>query len=297
MNPQTVADWVVHAGWTGSDAVTAACVAFAGSGDTSPAGLFGLGSAGDGAAQALAAHDAWSARGFDIFPAYTNGRWRLFVPIMTAPVAAALLATTTPAQKAGQALDNASNTVSSTADAAAQAAHTLRFLSSADAWQRILKIAVGGGMVIGVALYLGKRETFDQGVRMLKFVGRNAGFINEARAAGAGRTAQPAPASSSPPPSSPPATPAPKKATGNTTPANRRPRANSGRAAVAASSHNPPGKHARPNIARASQQIQNNPAWSNAPTQPLPAVGRAKRPPNPMPGVQAGTKTRKARND
>lgn len=279
-----IAGWTLDAGWKGPDAVTATATALASGADPSkPSGLFGIGSSGDGPTQTRTAYQFWKGSGWNAFPAYQNGRWRLFLPVATPAVAAATVADVGESG-AGVVKDvtgAAAGTATAVVNAADVAGRIGGFLTNPDAIGRIIKVVVGSALVVGAALYLGKRGTIDQGSRFLRKVSEYADLIFVARAAGATRPGRAsAAASSSPPPRS---------------------RAGGGQAAAASSTHSAPGRHRAPDktkempkartIAQASDE-QKSPKWSNEPTRAHTVVGKARvKAARPLPGESSMPKT------
>lgn len=253
--PLELARWAAAAGWTNpAETTIATAVAMrAGSDPNVPGGLYGIGQGKDGASQSQAAHMLWASRNedWDVFPPHQDGAWRLNLPVAAAAVAG--LPAAEVVDRAKDAASGAAQTVGSVGTIAETFTSIGAFLLSDKAWERIIKVTVGSVMILIAVAYIGKRGTFDQGVRMLRFAGRNADFINTARSAGVGR--------------GPTVVPPRARAT----------------------------KTARPRVARkvaapTAKRAQPRP-WSEYPTEPRPAVGRAAPPPRKLPGETAMPRT------
>lgn len=187
VSPYQIAQWVRDAGWAGTDSVTAVAVAIVtGQDPDTPGGLWGLGTAGDGATQTDAAFALWRGSGgdWDVLPGHRGGSWRLYLPVAASAVAGAEVVSQAdgPLPTAVKAVTEAGE---STGDALQTFGQIGGFLTTDRAWERIVKIGLGGGIILVSMLYLAKRSTFDQGVRFLRGVADNAGLILAARAGGA----------------------------------------------------------------------------------------------------------------
>lgn len=117
-------------------------------------GIWGVGGAkGNGKAQAVAAHGVWSGQGWAGFPAYTSGRWLLYLPLATAA------ASTVPAAKVPAAVDDVRDTAGDVVDAVVGPLETVGaladFLTQPGAWQRISKVAIGLTLMAIGAMWIG----------------------------------------------------------------------------------------------------------------------------------------------
>lgn len=145
--PGQIANWCGQAGWSGTDRITATAVALAAShGNPNAAGgLFGIGTTGDGPAQAKAAYGTWKTDGWGAFPAHRNGAWLLWYPTAVAGVGAlgAAVETTDPIGAARQATNAVAAGAAQVGGPFQEAAVVLRFLTSDQSWQRITKVVLG----------------------------------------------------------------------------------------------------------------------------------------------------------
>jgi hypothetical protein len=161
-----IVTWVVLAGFTGPDRVTAVALAHAaGSDPAKPGGLWGVGgAAGDGQSQANAAYASFKANGFAGFPAHRGAAWLLFVPLASAELAqwAGGVVVSNPGAAAAQVGPAA---VSAAAPAAVsgplqEAGAAINFLTQPITWQRVSKIIIGGGLVLIASLRLAYRTGY-----------------------------------------------------------------------------------------------------------------------------------------
>lgn len=156
----TIARWCRDAGFTGDDRVAAVAVALAASrGEpAAPGGLFGVGTSGDGAAQATAAFATFRRSGWQAFPAHGGPTYWLYYPTASAAVVA--VAAEVVAAGAGQAVADATP-VDEVAAFAQRGAVTLEFLSSDQAWTRISKVVLGLSLLAVASVALTKAVWFD----------------------------------------------------------------------------------------------------------------------------------------
>lgn len=175
-DPIEVAGWVLGAGWTGTDAVTATAIALRTGGNTTrPDGVWGIGSAGDGPTQAKAAHAAWAGRGRDwsVFPAFRDRSYLLFIPPagLAVTAAAAKAAGADVGAKVGGAVDDAKSAAAGIGDLATSVGEVTGFLTAPGAWDRIVKVGLGVVVIsIGMA-YLWKSAVLDRAVGAVKAIG------------------------------------------------------------------------------------------------------------------------------
>lgn len=191
-DPIEIADWVLSAGWTGADAVTATAIALPSGGDTSKKdGVFGLGHTGDGKAQASSAHAAWVGRGKDwsIFPAYRSRVYLLFMP--PAGIAVSGAVAKGAGAKVGQQVDGVVQDVKDVASGVADIATTVGriggFLTEPGAWDRIMKVAIGGGLVFIAFAAMWKRGVIDPALNIVRGAGQDIGRGEDSLIRQAGR--------------------------------------------------------------------------------------------------------------
>lgn len=270
VSPEQVGRWVLSAGWSGADAITATAIALRmGSDPNATRGLFGLGTSGDGQAQATAAYKWWKGQGWTIFPAYRDKSYLLLVPVAT-PAVLVAGGSSAVGGTVDTAKDAATGAVSTVTSAAGQAARLGSFLTNPGAWERITKIGLGVGIALIAVLYIGKKGTFDQGARILRTAADHAPFISVARDRGAvkpgtGQTVSSSSGGSSPARSSTPA------AGGR----HRAPDAPRSKPTVTAKRvHVKP--YVRSKTIEEASRDYNSPAHSNDTTQSIPVVGKAK---------------------
>lgn len=159
-SPIAIARWCRDAGFTGDDRVAAVAVALAASrGEPAAAGgLFGIGTTGDGAAQATAAYAAFRRGGWKTFPAHGSASYWLYYP--TASGAVVAVAAEVVAAGAGQAVADATP-VDEVAAFAQRGAVTLEFLSTDQAWTRISKVVLGLSLLAVASIALTKAVWLD----------------------------------------------------------------------------------------------------------------------------------------
>jgi len=166
-NPLEVAGWNQAAGWTGADVVTATAVALRSSGGdpAAPGGLYGLSTTGDGAAQAKAARERQRASGWDVFPAYRDRSYLLFVPLATA-AAGAQTVVGPPAA-----------TVTNLASGAEAAGQVAGWLTHPDAWQRVVKVVAGVILITIAGVMVGIKTSRAVVIDPLQKLARGAGRV------------------------------------------------------------------------------------------------------------------------
>lgn len=158
-SPFDIAGWVLDAGWKGADAVTATAVGVVAADPSAPGGLFGLGNTPpDGPGQARTAFAAWRAgNGFGVFPAFTAGRHRLFIPVAVAAVTAAEAARSIARQPAN--ITEAVDVVAEQVPGVRQVTDLTTFLTSSNAWERVVKVTVGLILITTASMYLAVKST------------------------------------------------------------------------------------------------------------------------------------------
>lgn len=161
-NPAIIARWVVDAGWSVTDRVTAVAVGVAGGADPdAPNGVWGIpGPARDGPGQARDALEHFRADGWTDFPMHRNGRWALYVPIAAAAVAT--LGAATVARDIPNPVEAAKDTagaVQDLADTLTKPIRTLAYLGTAEGQERVAKFMLGGALIILGAFIFATRFT------------------------------------------------------------------------------------------------------------------------------------------
>lgn len=197
LTPLSVANYARGAGWGTTDATVAVAVALAESGGNTNAhatkgedsrGLWQinvaahpqLGSSNlyDPAVNAQAAFGIWKTSGWGPWSAHNNGSYLLFMPVAAASVAAAIpvIGGAGPQllNNAGQGAYGAGITAAGSVINSAQVAGSfLSDLENPAIWSRVLKVTVGGLLIIG-ALYIVARPVVqpvvDAGVAVGKAV-------------------------------------------------------------------------------------------------------------------------------
>jgi hypothetical protein len=275
-DPLNIPRWVVGAGWSGQDAVTATAIALRQPNPDAPGGLFGLGTGGDGAAQAKAAYTRQQAEGWEAFPAYRDGSFRLFLPAAT--VALAALAPTV-------AVDKITGSVSAVTDASQATGRAAGWLINPRSWERITQVALGVMFVVGGGFFLAKRVGYDPVVRAFTkaddAIARQTGLAGLSSGVGGSTGGG---GSTSAPASSPPATSVPKPpppASHPVKPASAPPKPKSAPpAAPVTSPLNPDVQRTKGILGQMEAQLQGH----------APFKGRAKRPPVKIPEWKSGKK-------
>jgi hypothetical protein len=210
VNPALVARWVVDAGWSGADAVTATAVGVAtGADPAAQGGVFGVaGPANDGPGQARAARELVQQSGWDVLPAHRTGRYVLYLPIATASVATLAGVETAkdlpnPITAAGEAKDAAQQLV----DTLTAPVRTLAYLGTAEAQERLAKFMIGTALVVVGGIIFARRFAKQQVDKVSSAVGdvgsevlafRLAQSSGAKAGAAAGAAAAPAPTSPEP---------------------------------------------------------------------------------------------------
>lgn len=154
-DPLDIPRWVVQAGWGMPDATIAVAVALRQPDPAKPGGLFGLGTAGDGAAQAKAAYASYKAGGWSVFPAYRDNSYLLYMP--TAGVLLAALTPSVAIEKGGQEIAEATGI--------ADAQRIAGWLTNPRAWERITQVVIGVIFVAGSGFLIAKRVGYDPVIR------------------------------------------------------------------------------------------------------------------------------------
>jgi hypothetical protein len=119
-----------------------------GSDPAKPGGVWGVaGPAGDGLGQARAAHAQWQQQGWDEFPVWRSGAWRLFLPSAAIAIAAAGI---------GGIVDRADDVVDQAVDAGVAtvtgpfqpAIDIAAYVGTDEFWNRAIKIGLGVTLLI-----------------------------------------------------------------------------------------------------------------------------------------------------
>jgi hypothetical protein len=271
-DPLNIPRWVVGAGWSGQDAITATAIALRQPNPDAPGGLFGLGTGGGGADQAKAAYTRQQAEGWEAFPAYRDGSFRLFLPAAT--VALAALAPSV-------AVDSVTGAVSDVTDASQAAGRAAGWLINPRSWERVTQVALGVMFVIGGGFFLAKRVGYDPAIRMLTkaddAIARQAGLSADVGGStgGGGSTSAPA---SAPPASAPVPRPPAPASTPKPAPAPK-PKPAPPEAPVT-SPINPDVQRTKGILGQMEAQLQGH----------APFKGKAKRPPVKIPEWKSGKK-------
>jgi hypothetical protein len=165
--PIQVARWALKAGWRTPNSQVAIAVSLAqGADPAAPGGAWGVGGpAGDGQGQANAAFAQWKTQGWDEFPAWRTGSWRLYMPMAAAAQAAA---------NADALVDKAGDVAAAPVEAATaplQATAALAsYVGTNEFWQRTVKIGLGVALIAIAAVSLAWTTTarpFFQSVGIL----------------------------------------------------------------------------------------------------------------------------------
>lgn len=154
----TIAAHAATAGFRDKDLTIAVAVAGATSlgNDGAPGGLWGLPGVpgGDPAGNAVKAFERWRAGGWAQFPAYSSGRYLLFMPAAQVAVQSSkvLEILNKGAKQAKEnvetAVDSANTIVDAAQDAVAIGVKAGAWLSKRENWIRIAEVVIGGAMVI-----------------------------------------------------------------------------------------------------------------------------------------------------
>lgn len=159
-----VASAAAHAGFGDNlqDITTAVAVADAYShGDPGKAGgAWGLQGApkGDLQAQANHAYQIWKASGWGPFPGHKNGQWLLYTGPAAGYISAAAVVVGGTAAATGAATVATSGTQVAI-DALKEPVRVLTWLEQGTTWQRIAKIVLGAGLILGGAFLLARPAT------------------------------------------------------------------------------------------------------------------------------------------
>ncbi len=148
-------------------AATAVALAASRGDPNAPRGLFGVGTTGDGPAQAKAAAALYARSGWSAFPDHGGGSYVLLYP--TAMGAVAALAADDARGQVGEAVADAASPLEDVAAIAREGIVVARFFQSDQAWQRVTKITVGAALIVVAAITLTKVTWFDP---FLNFVWR-----------------------------------------------------------------------------------------------------------------------------
>jgi hypothetical protein len=141
-----------------------------GSDPAKPGGVWGVGGpAGDGLGQARAAYAQWRQQGWDEFPAWSSGAWRLYIPSAAIAVAAAGI---------GGIIDRTDDVVDQAADAGVStlagpfkpAIDLAAYVGTDEFWNRAIKIGLGVTLLIiaaGSIAWTGATRPIFQAVGVL----------------------------------------------------------------------------------------------------------------------------------
>lgn len=153
--PVQVARWALRAGFRTPNSQTAIAVSLAqGADPVAPAGAWGIGGpVGDGQAQASAAFAQWKTQGWDEFPAWSSGAWRLYLPTATTAQALANLDAVAD-QGVGVVTNPVKEAVTGVTAPFQGAANILDYMGTEEFWRRAMKITIGLLMVTGAAIQL-----------------------------------------------------------------------------------------------------------------------------------------------
>lgn len=149
-SPHQLGLWVAQTPWTSlQDRTTAIAVGVANGADVAkPGGIWGTGGGSDGPSQAQAAYAAYKAGGWNAFPAYRSGRYRLFIPIAAEAAAVAAV------QTGSVVPDIVSSPIEDTVAAFGGLASLGTYLISPAIWERAAKVVLGGALIaIGIMLW------------------------------------------------------------------------------------------------------------------------------------------------
>jgi hypothetical protein len=144
-----IARWAATAGWRLPNLEVAVAIGLANGADPAkPGGVWGVGGpAGDGAGQARAAHDQWRTKGWDEFPAWRSGTWRLYVPLAVASIAAA--GVTGAVGRADDVVDQAADRAVGAVTSPFQPAIDLAaYVGTDQFWNRAVKVTLGLGLLL-----------------------------------------------------------------------------------------------------------------------------------------------------
>jgi hypothetical protein len=166
-----IARWAATAGWRIPNLEVAVAIGLAnGSDPAKPGGVWGVGGpAGDGLGQARAAYAQWRQQGWDEFPAWSSGAWRLYIPSAAIAVAAAGI---------GGIIDRTDDVVDQAADAGVStlagpfkpAIDLAAYVGTDEFWNRAIKIGLGVTLLIiaaGSIAWTGATRPIFQAVGVL----------------------------------------------------------------------------------------------------------------------------------
>lgn len=166
VNGVQIARWAATAGWRLPNLEVAVSIGLAnGSDPAKPGGVWGVGGpAGDGAGQARAAHAQWQQQGWDEFPAWRSGAWRLYLPMAVAAIAAA--GVTGAVDRADDVVDQAADRAVGAITSPFQPAIDLAaYVGTDQFWNRAVKVTLGVTLLaiasVSLAWTMGARPVFQ----------------------------------------------------------------------------------------------------------------------------------------
>jgi len=153
--PVQLARWALKAGFRTPNSQTAIAVAIAqGADPAAPGGAWGVGGpANDGQGQANVAYAQWKTQGWDEFPAWQAGAWRLYLPTATTAQALANLDVVVD-QGADVITRPAQDAVSAAVAPFQGAANLLDYIGTDEFWQRAIKIGLGFVLLAAAAIQI-----------------------------------------------------------------------------------------------------------------------------------------------